>query len=299
MWFEDEDVTGRRGLGWRRRAVRINVRVGGRRGVAASRTGRVVLLCALAAVTVAAVGMGFRWMLGALFFRNDTYRIAHLDIRGGGELVPYFIREKKGIQEGTNLFACNLRAIRDEFLQQRYSSKYQSLDISRILPDTLRVEVVERVPVARLGRRGGLVVDAEGYAFGIGTTAQQNLPIIYGYAGPALQPGDRIQGALRDAVTVLGAVEETGCGRDLSIAAIDVRGGLTGKRDDMRLILDNETEVWLWWPRRAAKGAGGMDDLRERLLLLRARLLRAKQEGQRLQRVNLTMDSCRSAVTVP
>jgi hypothetical protein len=58
--------------------------------------------------------------------------------------------------------------------------------------------------------------------------------------------------------------------------------------------LDSGTEVDLWWPRRDLKSAESITDLQNRLIYLRGVLKRAKQDGQRLRRVNLTLESYRN-----
>jgi len=287
LWLEDEEVGGRGFLRRAYRGSRLNVKVGGRRRVPASPTTRLLVVGGL--VAAAFVGwLTWRWLVGVLFIRNPAYQIANLEIRGGGELASYFIREKKGITEGTNIFAFSIAEIREEFLSQRYSSKYKSMEISRILPDTLRVEVIGRVPLARLAYSGNLVADAEGWVFGVGTSGKPTLPVITGYGGAPLRPGDRVQGGLRDALTMLDLLEKTGIGRDILITTVDVRGGFSGKRDDMKLIVNGETEVILWWPRREPQG--GTENLRERLMVLRTILRSARQEGRRLRTVNLSLE---------
>ena len=292
MWFEDESGIRRRPFGRRDRVLYANVRIGGRRGAAgADRTRLFVLLTAVGVAVIVVGWLAWRWAGEALFSKNSVYKIVNLEIRGGGDLVAYFIREKKGIREGSNLFAVDVGNVRDEFLRQRYASKYKSMEITRILPDTLRVDVVERVPLARVGRRGTLMADDDGFVFSAGASTRQNLPVLTGYSGAPLRPGDRLQDGPMDAITVLDLCEKTGVGREVTIGEVNVRGGFAGKRDDLQLLLDGPTEVLLWWPRRDSQLAAPREDLRERLLFLRAILLRARQDGRRLKKVNLTLES--------
>jgi hypothetical protein len=288
MWFEEEQAARRAILGGRRRVLYANIRVGPRRGSRVDRTGVFAMWTALGVVLILAGWLAWRWAEAALFSRNGAYTIANLDVRGGGGLVEYFLQQK-GIRKGVNQFAFDINAVRDEFLRQRYASKYKSMEISRILPDALRVEVVERVPLGRVGRAGGLTVDGDGFVFG--GEQRQHLPLLAGCGGPALRPGDRLQGAALDAVAVLDVAEKTGLTRDAAITEINVKGEFAGQPDDMRLVVDNETEVLLWWPRRQLDAAAAQEDLRKRLLCLRAYLLRARREGRRLRTLNLTLES--------
>jgi hypothetical protein len=295
MWFDDEEVSGKR-LFWKRHAHR-NAALKTRLRASARGAGLPpprVLLTAAAGVVSAAVLFGFGWR-GAnalLFSGNSAFNIAHLEVEGGGDLVAYFIR-KNGIREGANLFSFDIEAIRNEFLSQRFSARYKSMEIARLLPGTLKVSVVEREPVAQVGQAGGLLVDAEGCVFGAGLL-KHGLPVITGCPAGTLRPGDRVQSGVRDAVTVIETCEKAELSRDIMITAIDVRGGFTGKRDDLRLLLDNDVAVDLWWPRRDRQAAESQEALKQRLIFLRAALRRARQDGLRPRRINLALESYRS-----
>jgi len=298
MWFENDEGAGRGWLGRRRRKTERNVRLG-RRGVGKDPAARLAIWTGTAVVAMLGLWLACRWLVAALFSDNSRYQIAQLDIRGGDDLVTYFIRDRKGIREGNNLFSANLGDIRDEFLRQRYAARYRSMEISRILPDTLRVEVVERIPIARLGLRGGLAADKDGFVFGLaaGSRQQLRLPAIVGLGGLAFRPGDRLQKGALDAVTVLDVCDKAGLGRDVGITEIDVSGGFAGQPDDMRMLLAGGTEVRLWWPRKPPPEAA-LNDLRDRLLYLRAILQRCRREGRRLKAVNLTLESYQMNCTV-
>jgi hypothetical protein len=222
-----------------------------------------------------------------LFSRNPAFTITRLDIQGSSPVIRDYIVGKQNIREGVNLFAFDVGEIREEFL--RAAPSFKSMRIQRILPGTLTVKVVEREPLARIGRKGGFVVDREGFVFGP-RVRKQNLPYIVGYKGPLLKPGGRIQSAGRDAVAVLDICRGTPLGEDIVITAIDVGGGFSGKDDDMQLYLAGDTVVSFWWPRRGPKGFSTARELRERLLFLRGVLKRARRRG-RPRTVNLTLES--------
>jgi cell division septal protein FtsQ len=166
----------------------------------ATKAGLVALfaLAGLAGLALGAYGLG-----RLLFARNDRFRITALDIRDDGNIATHFIRNMKHIREGTNLFSFSAARVRQEFMEQRYASKYRSMEISRVLPGTLVVSVTERVPAARIGPETGLVVDREGCVFGL-RQGGRSLPAITGYPSVDLKPGTRLD---RQAVAALQALE--------------------------------------------------------------------------------------------
>jgi hypothetical protein len=255
------------------------------------RASQLVLFAVVPSVLVlvaALLWLGFRAAASALFARNDTFRIVRLELPDSPGIVRDYVRGKCGIGPGTNLFAFSVAEMRREFLAG--APNFKSMEISRILPGTLRVEVVERVPVARLGRRGHLAVDAEGVVFGVGTR-RGTLAVVEHHDDRALRPGDRVDGLARDAVRLLDVCERMALGQDIRVRAIDVRGQRAGRDDVLRLYLDGGTTVDFWWHRRKHGGLTPSEDLRDRLLFLRGVLVRARKERRPLWTVNLTLDS--------
>jgi cell division septal protein FtsQ len=296
MWFRNENASDQKPF-WRRharrnQAMKVSLRAAARGG-GWPPAGVFLVSAAGLLSALALLWFGCRWIGGLLFSRNPAYAITRLEVDSGADLVTYFLREKKGIREGVNLFAFELNKVRDEFLSQRFSAKYKTIQMARVLPGTLRVSVVERAPLAAIGGSALLLADVEGCVFG-GGQMKHGLPVITGYPRASLHPGDRLQSGARDALAVLDTCERTGLSRDIMITAIDVRGEFAGKRDDLRLTLNDGVEVDLWWPRRDRKPAEAQADLNERLTYLRGVLKKAQQEGKRLRRVNLTLESYRN-----
>lgn len=247
----------------------------------------VFVLCVLAGL-VALLIYGISYAGKRLFAANPMYAIRTLDIPGDGDIVSYFIREKKGIREGTNLFAFDIERLREEFLQQRFAAKYSTMEVTRHLPDTLRIVVTERVPIARFTGAGGLVADDDGYVFGL-ASGRQALPIVVGCNTPPL-PGERVEGNARAATAMLGLMERTGLSRELDVASIDVGGGFRGRADDLRIRLSDETIVDLWWA-HGDEPADTPGDLQGRLEFLAKVLSWGREHGRRFETVNLTLEN--------
>lgn len=291
MWFDDEFVKRRRprSRSRNRRAgptLNVSTRSRARKRANPVEFGRALVWPAGVALVLAVLWLGFRAIGALLFTRNDQFTIRQLQIETDDVVALGYIRDKQNIQEGVNLFGFSARNLRREFLQA--APNYKSLEVVRLLPDTLKITLVPREPLARIGRRGGFVVDAEKRIFGY-RGDKDALPAVIGYRGPMLTPGDRISGLAADGVTAINLCREIDVGRELAIQGVDVRGGFAGKPDDLRLYLADDITVDLWWDREG--GRSGVEDLRNRLVHLRGIARDARKRRKRLKMVNLTLNA--------
>jgi cell division septal protein FtsQ len=91
----------------------------------------------------------------------------------------------------TNLFSLNLRQICDELSLQ---PSIEKVNVSRVLPNTLQVNVVERIPRAFLySQKSPWIVDSNGIVMESKSCVnlRRNLPVITGFKidNPPLTPG--------------------------------------------------------------------------------------------------------------
>jgi len=292
MWFDDEELSGRRLRASKSKRPRAILRVSARQST--QKRARMYRLAVFVLLPVAlAIACGLAWwgtrLVGSyLFSKNDLFVIKHLNITAGEIITEPLVREYTGLHEGMNLFAPDIRAIRRRFLA--HTPVVKAMNIRRVFPDTLQIEVTERQAIARLGRRGYLVVDDEGSVFAHRGGGGRQPPEISGHSRPSLKPGQRLDGLPRDAVRVLAACQEHGIDRELVFSEINAAGGFSGREDALRFYLEGGVTVDFWWPRGRGQRESADDEMLERLRYLRAVLRRAAQEGQRLQTVNLTLD---------
>lgn len=242
MWFDDEEVSGRRRFKGKRTLSRnpilnVNVYLSDKRRARAYRVGVIVLLPTLIIAVGALLWFGLRSAGELLFSENDRFIITNLDIKGGVVITSDLIREYTQISEGMNLFGFDISKVRQEFLQRAPNVK--SIKIIRYLPDTLKIEVIERVPLAAIGRRGYLVADSEGCVFGL-RTRSRTMPVITGYSSRGLRPGSKIQGMGLAAIEVLDICESPEIG--LRVVHIDV-----GNRKFLIVYLSNGKLGRLAW----------------------------------------------------
>jgi cell division septal protein FtsQ len=188
--------------------IRLNVKKTNKRNHSAqSRVKAVVSMLSIVVLVGLILGLwaGSRFIVRKLYSRNSTFIIKHIDIKGSMILSSTLVREYTKIDEGLNLFDLNIRQIRNDFLRRVPSVK--SIDISRKLPDTLEINIVERIPLARLGLNSPLVVDRYGMIFVFKGPASQ-LPVLIGYDKKRSRPGVKILGIAQAALEALVAIED-------------------------------------------------------------------------------------------
>ena len=157
MWFSkknDKDRNDDRRGG----ATRANTRREQRSGEPAISLPKIIWI-PLAVLGAVAVGALLTWKIGALlFWENPAYAIQKLEIHvDGPTLTASYVRKNMAVCEGTNMFASSLQTLRKDFLQKTHIAK--SITLHRRLPGTLDITVVERTPIARLGRWDAPVYD--------------------------------------------------------------------------------------------------------------------------------------------
>ncbi|MCK5529426.1 MAG: FtsQ-type POTRA domain-containing protein [Kiritimatiellae bacterium] len=199
-----------------------------------------VSVVSLVVLVSLAVGLlaGSRWIVAKLYSRNSTFVIKHIEIKGSLMMSPALVREYTKLDEGLNLFAINIKQIRNDFLRRSPSVKF--MDISRDLPDTLEINIIERIPLAKLGKRGPLVVGRYGMIFVFkGPTSQ--LPVLWGYDSRRARPGVKVFGIAQAALETLRAIDE-----DPSLG-LDVARVNVSHKDHLFLHLTDGKVIKLAW----------------------------------------------------
>lgn len=222
------------------------------------------------------------WKIGALlFWENPAYAIRSLAITvDGPTITAAHVKEYMKVAEGTNLFSSSLASLRADFLKRTPIAK--SVTLHRKLPSTLAIEIVERTPLARLGRWGSLAVDREGFVFSL-RTGTRDYPVISGCAIENLKPGVRVDQAVLNAIEVVDVCNRNKVGEQVKIASLDV-----SPKEYFELYLAAGERVKIGWPDMDQP----VSDIRERVerkLTALAGALRASEErGRRLVNLDLT-----------
>jgi hypothetical protein len=222
MWFNHDELGGRKSHGWKRgsghrQILHVSASASSQKKVRMRRTAVFVLVFVTIIVLAGVIWAGVVTVGRALFTRNDRFAITNLDIKAGDVTTADLIKEYTGIKEGTGLFEMNIEKVRRDFL--RSTPHVKSMEIVRQLPGTMKIAIVERIPVARIGTMGSLVVDEEGSVFWH-RTAAPGLPVIAGYKGEPLQPGATVSGMVQAAIEALDVCEDPAFG--MSVDSIDI-----------------------------------------------------------------------------
>jgi len=274
MLLSDKNARARR-KSWSRGAsigggYTLNTRTRGQDKGLMYRIGAIVMLLVVVvgAFFAACKGVEFAW--GLLFARNDRFAITNIEVVGGRFKTEAMIREYfayEGISEGTNLLAFSIRDFREAYLERNPLVK--SISISRHLPDTLRVVVREREPLARLGQRGTLVTDSNGFVFRLSSNLHR-LPVIRGCKDPRIKPGAFVSGRAMAAVEVLALCDRASM--QLRVVGVDV-----AKKDYLVLHVltagGHMTEAKLSWDGMDARNDNSQANLLRQLNCLRAAAL--------------------------
>jgi cell division septal protein FtsQ len=148
------------------------------------------------------------WLVGRMIYSNPAYALQTLDVQTDGVIAPEQVRRWAGVREGDNLFRLELTRIKRDL---ELAPAVESASVERVLPQTLRIQVVEREPVAQITttvvREGAPVrtvsylLDAEGYVMlpleprqrAIPSTPAEHYPLITGASFAGLSPGRRIE----------------------------------------------------------------------------------------------------------
>ena len=93
------------------------------------------------------VWRGGEWLMQVGFYQNKQFDIRTIDIRTSGMIDRVQIHRWAGAQEGANLFQVDLMRVKRD-LEMVPMIKTAAVD--RVLPDTLRIRVSERNPVAQV-----------------------------------------------------------------------------------------------------------------------------------------------------
>ena len=191
-------------------------------------TYRVILFLQLSAALLLAVSLV--WTGYSRVMASERLRVINVEVRGSRFLSEGEVRELLGPAVGENILNLDIDSLKARL---RTSPWVADATVTRTLPDTLRVEVRERVPLALAELERLYLMDGDGGLIDIygPRTAAFDLPIVRGLQ--RAEPEDR-----RARAIVAG-----GLLRDLGDLGAEVSEVEVEKNGDLRVVLRGAGEV--------------------------------------------------------
>jgi len=191
------------------------------------------LVFGLQVFAVGLLGIVAAWTAWQKVFASERLRVSHLEVRGSHFLSEGEVRGLIGPAVGENILALDIEALKGRL---RGSPWVADATVTRTLPDTLRVEIRERVPLALAELDRLYLMDADGGLIDLygPRTGAFDLPIVRGLLG--VEEESRRERARR-AGALLADLGELGS----EVSEVYVLG--TG---DLRVVLRGPGEVLLF-----------------------------------------------------
>ena len=182
---------------------------------------------------------GGAWVMRMGFYENDIFTVKTIDVRVRGIIQPAQLQKMAGVHTGENLFRVDLLRVKRDL---ELTPLIESAAVERVLPDTLRLRIVERRPIAqvvsfRQQPDGQLVrqvywLDARGVVIppiDPRLTVQKKqpkwLPLIVGIPTAKLLPGRRVDSpAVRSALQLVSRYDLSPMAGLAHLRQIDVSG---------------------------------------------------------------------------
>ena len=208
MWFKRENKNRNRRVG-RGHVLDVKLRSD---QIRATRIRLITIACSVVFGTV--FGLYLVWRTGELLldkfvYENPDFASQSVEVHTDGVIAPEQLRRWSGVSIGSNLIALDLATVKRNL---ELVSAIDSVSIERVLPQTLKIRVTERSPVAqvnvpRTDTSGGIAVsvfqlDAGGEVM-LPIDPRQctvpllqvnnQLPVILGLNYFQLQPGHRLE----------------------------------------------------------------------------------------------------------
>ena len=228
----------------------------------------------------AALVFGMVGLRRVLFTSNPRFELREIVVLSEGywQERSAQLASRLGVHLGDNLFALDPGALRRQLAA---IPNVEHCEVTRILPDTLRLRVVERIPRAVLvSPRGQWVVDEECVVIPRAESmlADRQLPVILGISDRNLEGGMRIE-KLRPALDIIMQVARNF--RDIEIRAVHMQ-----EQDKVNLFLRFRSQKMC----QALIPVGSDRNIGLLLTALQSAIIHAERRGDRRGVFDLSFD---------
>lgn len=253
MWFEDKEISLAKIYGRRNRrkpVLEVNSRLGFRLKANAQRIAVFAVVPLVLLSLLAVLGwLGWR----ELFSRNERFTVRKVEIEGCRAINPEVIREK--IPEGVNMFGINIAGVRKNLIEKAPTVK--DVEIHRKFPGTIKVSVIERMPVVRIADSRNMVADKDGFLFAV-RSGLADLPVLWG-CGEKTSAGTRLAGTALSALDLLEYCRDN-LKDDLVVRSVNIE-----RSDYFVLELGDQRPVRFAWKRMKERSAASHASLVKQL----------------------------------
>ncbi|NQU95754.1 MAG: FtsQ-type POTRA domain-containing protein [Candidatus Omnitrophica bacterium] len=214
----------------------------------------------------------FILILGAfLFLKNSSYfkleKIDIVDVRRATELDANAMLP---LYKGRNIFEIDINSIASS-IESDYPVIKEAV-VKRVLPNRLEIDIVSRVPVARIKSRKIFTIDRSGMVLSPGIKSH-DLPVVTGFSmWTKIRTGEKLKNQqLESAFSLIDALGESAPGANYKVAEIDA-----SNYKNLSFYLENGIEVKI-----------GGEDFPNRLKALKVTLANPKLNKDNIKYIDL------------
>ena len=157
-------------------------------------------------------------------YQNPAYAVQHIEIETDGVIAREQLRRWAGVNRDQNLFLIDLARVKRDI---ELVPAIQTVAVERVLPNTLKIRVVEREPVAQMQ---SYLLDGEGFAMlplenqqRAVPAPQDHYPMVTGVGANELRAGRQVESPLvRTALNFLAAFDHSAMAPLVDITRVDV-----------------------------------------------------------------------------
>ncbi len=238
-----------------------------------------IVLFILMSVTTALL-FGLVALRRVMFSANPRFQLREIVVLSEGYWQDRStqLAARLGVHPGENLFAVDPGVLRRQLAA---IPNVEHCEVTRVLPDTLRLRVVERIPRAVLtSPQGRWVVDEEGIVFPRAESmlADRRLPVILGFSDQNLEGGVKVD-KLRPALEVIMQVARNF--RDIEIQALYMQ-----EPDKINMVMRFRGQKNC----QALLPVGHRSNIGFLLTALQSAILQAERRGDQASIFNLSFD---------
>lgn len=209
----------------------------------------------------------WRWLQSRLFFENPRFQLRRVEVQTDGVLSVDQLRRWAGVQPGMNLLALDLAQVKRGLEMVPYVA---GVSVERILPDTLRIQVRERRPLAviqvplplptggvdfmayGIDEEGVVVPPVDARLTGGIPLGDPALPVLRGVSFHEVQPGRKLESpGVAAALAWLKALARSPMAGLVEVREVTVGAGVLEvvTAEESRItfgLRDFERQLWRW-----------------------------------------------------